>query len=101
MNIIKKLISIIKSIFNHQRVKLLDSAKEDKILGQSKQDTISSYHKENIISSQAKQDIEKAPRNDFIKSLKENISTDKAEKIKIETLICEGDGLGIQRKISY
>ncbi len=36
-------------------------------------------------------------KKNFINSLK----FDTTEKKKIETLICKGDGLGIQKKISY
>ena len=36
-------------------------------------------------------------KNNFIKSLK----IEKKSKKEVETLICYGDGLGIQKKISY
>ena len=36
-------------------------------------------------------------RDSFIKDLKVNVK----KKKKIETLVCEGDGLGIQRKMTY
>ena len=40
---------------------------------------------------------EQNQKNNFINSL----ICDTTEKKKIETLICKGDGLGIQKKISY
>lgn len=40
---------------------------------------------------------EQNQKKNFISSLK----FDTTEKKKIETLICTGDGLGIQKKISY
>lgn len=39
-------------------------------------------------------------KSKFISSLKDAIVVGK-RKCKIETLICDGDGLGIQGKISY
>ena len=36
----------------------------------------------------------------FMKELKEDYIKRKLEKKKIETLICVGDGLGIQKKVS-
>jgi hypothetical protein len=39
-------------------------------------------------------------KNNFIESLKTNI-TKKSENKKVETLVCNGDGLGIQKKISF
>ena len=36
-------------------------------------------------------------RDNFIKDLKVNVK----KKKKIATLVCEGDGLGIQRKMTY
>lgn len=42
-----------------------------------------------------KHDVNQEGKTDFIKSLKINTIR------KIETLTCEGDGLGIQKKISY
>lgn len=44
--------------------------------------------------------ITKNEKESFIKSLKKD-NFKKIEKKKIETLICEGDGLGIQGKITY
>lgn len=74
MNIIKKIILFITNIFNKQeKPKTLELPK---------------------------QVISKEKRSDFIESLK--ITTLEREKHKkIQTLICEGDGLGIQKKISY
>ena len=72
MSFINKLIIIIKNIFNKKgEIKKLETHEE--------------------IYSQK----EKAK---FIKSLKIN---DTEERKKVETLICEGDGLGIQKNISY
>lgn len=72
MNIIKNIILFFKSIFNKQEdVKLLEAPK--KVVGIDSKDN-------------------------FIQSLRTTI-TEKKEK-KIETLICNGNGLGIQKKIS-
>ena len=74
MNIIKKLMLLIKSIFIKQNeVKKLEESK-------IKQENINQREK-------------------FIKSLKIPDSELKTKK-KVETLICEGDGLGIQKKIT-
>lgn len=43
-------------------------------------------------------DINQDSRNKFIESLKVT-SIEKTNKKKVETLICNGDGLGIQKKI--
>ena len=43
--------------------------------------------------------IQNEERKDFLNSLKVNIV--KGRKKKVETLICVGDGLGIQNKIDY
>ena len=72
MNIINKLITFIKNIFNKKEViKELNAPSP----------TINNEKKAN-----------------FIDSLKINTAKRKKEK-KIETLICEGDGLGIQKNI--
>lgn len=72
MNIIKKMILFIKNIFMKQeKVKILEEPKY--IVDQEK-------------------------KVNFIESLR--IPTTRTKR-KIETLICEGDGLGIQKKISY
>ena len=39
-------------------------------------------------------------KENFIQSLKKT-NTEKRTNKKIETLICYGDGLGIQKKLSY
>ena len=71
MNIIKNIILFFKNIFNKQEdVKLLEAPKQ-------------------VISIDSK--------DNFIQSLRTTI-TEKKEK-KIETLICSGTGLGIQKKI--
>lgn len=44
--------------------------------------------------------IEKKDNSEFIVSLKVNVSKDK-KKNQIETLICVGDGLGIQNIMHY
>ncbi len=73
MNIIKKMILFIKNIFiKHDEVKKL----------QEPNDTIEQDKKEY-----------------FIESLKIN-TTEKRTKKKVETLTCNGDGLGIQKKIT-
>lgn len=72
MNIIKNIILFFKNIFYKQEdVKLLEAPKQ-------------------VISVDNK--------GNFIQSLRTSI-TEKKEK-KIETLICSGNGLGIQKKIS-
>lgn len=40
-------------------------------------------------------------KTDFINSLKANISEKYNKKMKVEVNECVGDGLGIQRKLSY
>ena len=74
MNFIKKVISFIKELFNKENIpKMIEAPTEN-------------------------------PKNDekvnFINSLKVNIMQNQ-KRNKIETLICFGDGLGIQDKISY
>lgn len=44
-------------------------------------------------------DITKETRNEFLESIKVNIPV-KMKKKKIETLVCVGDGLGIQNKLN-
>lgn len=77
MNIIKKLILFITNIFNKQnRIKVIEEPKTE-IKVNNKSEFINSLKSDNII---------------------------KGEEItakKIETLVCPGDGLGIQRKIRY
>lgn len=74
MNIIQKILLLIKNIFiKRGKVKRLEEPK-------------------NI--------VEQNKRTEFIESLKNNTSI-KRKKKRVETLICEGDGLGIQNKISY
>ncbi len=73
MNIIRKIISVIKNIFTKQE--------EVKKLAESK--TI----------------VNEDERDRFIKSLK--IATiQKRTKKRVETLTCNGDGLGIQKNIT-
>lgn len=72
MSIIKKIFSFIKNIFSKNKVLALEAPKE-------------------IISETKK--------IDFIESLKVTTVKEITKK-KIETLICEGDGLGIQKGIS-
>ncbi len=72
MNIINKLMTFIKNIFNKkEKTKELDAPTP-------------------VITNEKK--------GEFIKSLKINTENRKKEK-KVETLICEGDGLGIQKNI--
>ncbi len=74
MNIIRKAILFIKNIFiKQEKIKALE---------------------------EPKQVIHQREKVDFIESLKVNVN-EKKKKKQIETLICEGDGLGIQGKISY
>lgn len=73
MKIIRKMILFIKSIFVKQEaIKALEEPKQ--IINQEK-------------------------KINFIESLKIT-TTEKKNKKRIETLTCEGDGLGIQKKIS-
>ncbi|MCI8654682.1 MAG: hypothetical protein HFJ48_02245 [Clostridia bacterium] len=73
MNIIKKIIKYIKSIFiKQEEVKLIEAPKED------------------INNKKAK----------FLETIKVNV-IEKRKKMEIETLICEGDGLGIQKKLKF
>lgn len=73
MKIIRKMILFIKSIFVKQEaIKALEEPKQ--IINQEK-------------------------KINFIESLKIT-TTEKKNKKQIETLTCEGDGLGIQKKIS-
>ncbi len=74
MNFFKSIISKIKKIFNkHEDIKMLE---ESKVINNS-------YAKD-----------------EFVKSLKVNINK-AIKKKKVETLICDGDGLGINNKITY
>ena len=73
MNIIKKVILFIKNIF-------------------IKQDEVKKFLESRIIVHEDK-------KESFIESLK--ITTiDKRAKKRVETLTCNGDGLGIQKKIT-
>lgn len=74
MKFLDKILSFIKSIFNKsEEVKKLQ------------------------VSSQ---NINTKKKVDFIEEYKKEIVTTK-RKNRVETLVCEGDGLGIQSKISY
>ena len=73
MNIIRKMILSIKKIF-------------------VKQDEVKRLQEPKIV-------IEQDKKESFIESLK-IATTEKKNKKLIETLTCEGDGLGIQKKIS-
>ena len=73
MNIIKKILLFIKNIFaSHNEVKKLQEPKVS---------------------------LEQEGKTTFIESLK-IITTEKKVKKKVETLTCDGDGLGIQKKIT-
>ena len=74
MNIIKKIIIFIKNIF-------------------TKQEDVKKLEQGRIITPQDN-------KINFINSLKINTLEEKTKK-KVKTLICYGDGLGIQKKISY
>ena len=74
MNIIKKLISFIKNKF-------------------TKQEKIKQLMEPRTIANEDK-------KESFIESLKIN-TTQKITKKRVETLICDGDGLGIQKNITY
>lgn len=73
MNIIQKILSFIKKRFIKQEaIKTLEEPKNT---------------------------IYEDRKNNFIESLK--INHIKKSKKKVETLTCDGDGLGIQKKISF
>lgn len=73
MNVIKSIISFFKRLFNSKNnIKMIEAP-------------VKSVNEEN--------------KNNFINSLKVNMSL-KLKK-KVETLTCFGDGLGIQTKIKY
>ena len=74
MNIIKKMLLFIKKIF-------------------VKQDEFKKIQEPKI-------SVEQEEKNTFIESLRMN-TTEKNLKKKVETLTCDGDGLGIQKKITY
>ena len=74
MGIFKRIVNYFKNIFmKNEKVKEIEAPK----------------YEENLKT-----------RNDFIEKLKVNI-IEKRKNKKIETLICEGDGLGIKNKITY
>ncbi len=74
MNIITKLILCIKNIF-------------------AKKDKVKKLEEPKIIVNENK-------KESFIESLKVTTTPKRTEKI-VETLTCDGDGLGIQGKITY
>lgn len=74
MNKIRKIILFIKNIFKKQEaIKMLE---------------------------EPKQDVSKDRKVAFVESLKINTIYKRKNK-QIQTLICTGDGLGIQKKICY
>lgn len=73
MNLIEKVLSFFESIFSRkEKVKMLEEPIEP------------------VINEE---------KTKFIESLR--VKETKKKKGKIETLVCPGDGLGIQTKISY
>ena len=59
------------------------------------------YKKERTkLLEESKQILNQEEKVNFIENLKVNI-IEKRKKKKIETLVCEGDGLGIQKKVDY
>ncbi len=59
------------------------------------------YKKERTkLLEESKQIPNQEQKVNFIENLKVNI-IEKRKKKKIETLVCEGDGLGIQKKVDY
>lgn len=74
MNLIKKIFEFIKKIFyKKEEIKMIEAISLTSVREKKKK---------------------------FIKELKEDYIKRKLEKKKIETLICVGDGLGIQKKVS-
>ena len=71
MRIIQEIFSLIKKFFNKEETKLLEANTQN-------------YNSDKKLK--------------FIQSLK-IVKTKKSKKI--QTLVCDGDGLGIQKKISY
>lgn len=74
MNVIEKIILFIKNIF-------------------TKKEEVKKLEEPTVI-------VEEDKRNEFIDNLKVT-AIGKKENKKIETLICAGDGLGIQKGIKY
>ncbi len=74
MNIIKKMFLFIKNIF-------------------VKQEEVKKIEEPKILENQDK-------KKDFLESIRIT-PTEKRKKKKVETLVCDGDGLGIQNKLSY
>lgn len=74
MNIIRKIILFIKNIF----------IKQDKV--------------KKLV--EPKNIVKENKRQSFIESLK-TTTTEKRTKKRVETLTCAGDGLGIQKNITY
>ena len=78
MRIINNLVSFLKQLFyKKDNIKLIEEPQNNDI----------------------NEKIENDKNDDFLNSLKGNVV--KKNKKQVETLICEGDGLGIQKKISY
>ena len=75
MNFIKEILQFFKRIFNKEKQPLLLNGHNDV----KKDDT----------------------RTEFIENLKTGVNTSTPKTAKVETLICVGDGLGIQNKISF
>lgn len=75
MNIINKMISFIKRLFNKKELKQLEAPRDIKTIDDKKEK--------------------------FMNSIKVVTELKKKKKTKIETLICPGDGLGIQQGIKY
>ena len=74
MSIIQKFILLVKKLFNKQEdIKTLEA------------------HKQTMVQDR---------KIDFIDSLKIT-ALEKKEYAKVQTLVCEGDGLVIKKKISY
>ncbi len=71
MNVIKKIFSLIQRIFNKEETKMIEATTQHH-----------NNHK----------------KSEFVESLK---IAKVRKKNKVETLVCDGDGLGIQKKITY
>lgn len=76
MNVIKNIILFIQNIFN-------------------KKEKIKTLEENNVLKKQNDQ----CNKDEFSQLLKMNVKNKTSDK-KIETLICTGDGLGIQKKIT-
>ena len=109
-----KIIEFFKRIFKRDKIKLIEAPKQieqsNNQINGIKQGNIANIQytnnmqnniKEQIIVPTPMQNTAQNTRQSFIEDLREQAEQEEVKKIKIKTLICDGDGLGIQTKISY